>query len=114
MALRRALTYPPFSHVFSIMFAGPAEKDIVLALQKLAAIMEYTNNRDGRDRFAVIGISPAFVSKIKNQFRWKLLVKCTEEEPLKAFVLYCIRKLRENDPLSGITIHLNLNPIVME
>jgi len=114
MALRRALLYPPFSHVFSVMLAGPNEKDIVLALQKLAAIMEYANNRDGRDRFAVIGISPAFVSKIKNQFRWKLLAKCQDAEPLKAFVLYCIRKLRENDPLPGITVHLNLDPIIME
>ena len=114
MALRRAMVYPPFSHVFSVMFAGPAEKDIVLALQKLAAIMEYANNRDGQDRFSVIGISPAFISKIKNQFRWKLLVKCKNAEPLKAFVLYCIRKLRENDPLPGITVHLNLDPIVME
>jgi len=114
MAIRRAMVYPPFSHVFAIMFSGGDEKNIILALQKLTAIMEYCNNRDGRDRFSIIGISPAFVSKIKNQFRWKLLLKCTEEEPLKAFVLYCIKKLKENDPLTGITVHLTLDPIMME
>ena len=114
MALRRSMVYPPFSHVFSIMLSGAAEKDVILALQKLLAIMEYCNNRDGRDRFSIIGISPAFVSKIKNLYRWKLLVKCREEEPLKAFVLYCIKKLKENDPLTGITVHLTLDPIMME
>ena len=114
MAIRRVMVYPPFSHVFSIMFSGGSEKEIILALQKLIAIMEYCNTRDGKDRFALIGISPAFVSKIKNQFRWKLLVKCEEEEPLKAFVLYCMKKLKENDPLTGITVHLTLNPIMME
>jgi len=114
IAIRRAMVYPPFSHVFSVMFSGGSEKEIILALQKLTAIMEYCNTRDGRNRFAIIGISPAFVSKIKNQFRWKLLVKCREEEPLKAFVLYCMKKLRQNDPLTGITVHLTLNPIMME
>jgi primosomal protein N' (replication factor Y) len=64
-----------------------------------------------------MGVSPAFVSKIKQQYRWKLLVKCNEEEPLKLFVLYCIKKLRENDPqrkLTDIAIHLSLDPALME
>jgi len=29
-------------------------------------------------------------------------------------VLYCIRKLRENDPLTGINVHLTLNPVMLE
>jgi len=114
MGIRRLMVYPPFSHVFSIMFSGPQEKEIIVALQKLMAIMHYCNERDKQDRFTVIGMSPAFISKIKKQFRWKLLVKCCQEEPLKAFVLYCIKKLKENDPLTGMTVHLTLNPIVME
>jgi primosomal protein N' len=61
-----------------------------------------------------LGVSPAFVSKVKNAFRWKLIVKCAEEEPLKQFVLYCIKKLRENDPLPQMTVHLSLNPAMME
>ncbi|MCL1842980.1 MAG: primosomal protein N' [Defluviitaleaceae bacterium] len=114
MSLRHAMVYPPYSHVFSVMFTGPNERDVIAALQKLAAIMDYCNLRDGKNRFEQIGFSPAFVSMIKKQFRWKLLVKCTDESPLVAFVLYCIKKLKENDPLKNLTIHLTLNPTVME
>ncbi|MCL2387067.1 MAG: primosomal protein N' [Defluviitaleaceae bacterium] len=114
MSLRRAMNYPPFSLVFSIMFTGPSEREVIDVLKKLAAIMEYCNAKDGKNRFELIGFSPAFVSMIKKQFRWKLLVKCREEAPLVAFVLYCIRKLRENDPLKNLTTHLTLNPIMME
>jgi len=114
ITLRRAMNYPPFSHVFAVMFTGERERDVIAALQKLAAIMDYCNRRDNKGRFEVIGISPAFVSKIKNQFRWKLLVKCKEDEPLKAFVLYCIGKLKENDALMGLTLHLNLDPVMMD
>ena len=114
IAIRRSMEYPPFSHVFAVMFTGENEKSVIQTLQKLSAIMEYTNKKDGRGRFEVIGISPAFVSKVKDQFRWKLLVKCRDDEPLKGFVLYCIGKLRENDPLKGLTTHLTLDPIMMD
>lgn len=114
IALRQAMKYPPFSHVFAIMFTGKNEREIIVALQKLGAIMDYTNKKDNKNRFELIGISPAFVSKIKNQFRWKLLVKCTDDESLKKFVLYCIKKLEENDPLTGILISLTLDPINMD
>ena len=112
--LRQSMLYPPFSFIFSVLFTGPSEKDVIAALQKLQAIMVYCNKKG---RFELMGISPAFVSKIKHQFRWKLLVKCVEEEPLKQFVLYCIKKLRENDPnrqLAKITVQLSLNPPIME
>jgi len=115
IGLRQAMMYPPFSHVFSIMLSGPDEKGIITALRKLWAIMDYSRNLSGgKAQFELLGMSPAFVSKIKNQFRWKILVKCNKEEPLKAFVLYCVRKLRENDPLTGMNIHLNLDPVMLD
>ena len=108
------MAYPPFSHVFSVMLSGPDEKIVISALRKLWAIMEYSKSRSAESRFELLGMSPAFVSKVKNQFRWKILIKCDKEEPLKAFVLYCTRKLRENDPLTGINIHLTLNPVMLD
>jgi len=113
IVLRRAMQYPPFSHVFSVMLSGPEEKVVILALQKLWSIMEYCNTKMTTP-CELLGISPAFVSKVKNQFRWKILLKHQEESPLKAFVLYCIKKLRENDPLTGMHIHLNLNPVMLD
>ncbi|MCL2378143.1 MAG: primosomal protein N' [Defluviitaleaceae bacterium] len=118
IGLRRAMLYPPFSHVFSIMLSGPDEKGVIAALRKLWAIMDYSKkiSESGKtsNQFELLGMSPAYVSKIKNQFRWKILVKCNNEEPLKAFVLYCVRKLRENDPLTGINLHLTLDPVMLD
>jgi len=116
--LRRAMEYPPFSHVFSVMLSGPDEKSVIAALRKLWAIMEYSRkiseSGKAQGKFELLGMSPASVSKIKNQFRWKILIKCAKEEPLKAFVLYCTKKLRENDPLTGINVHLTLNPVMLD
>jgi len=97
--------------VFMILFTGPDERSLIMALHKLLAIMQYCNKKG---MFEMLGPAPAFVSKVKKQFRWKLLVKGAQEEILKQFVLYCLGKLKENDPLKGISIHLTLDPVAME
>ena len=116
IALRRAMCYPPFSHVFCVMLSGPEEKIVIAALRKLWAIMDYCRGkiRNGQAPFELLGMSPAFVSKIKKQYRWKILIKHPEEEPLKAFVLYCIKKLKENDQLADISVHLTLDPVMLD
>jgi len=111
ITLRRTMDYPPFSHVFMILFTGLDEKAIIMALHKLLHIMRYCNKKA---MFEMLGPAPAFVSKIKKQFRWKLLIKGGQEEILKQFVLYCLGKLKENDPLTGIGVHLTLNPTSLE
>ena len=114
MEIRSLMHYPPYSHVFMVLVTGPVEPEVIRTLNKLNAIMEYVNQRDGQKRFEVMGISPAFISKLKNQYRWKILIKATEEDALKKFVLYCIKKLKENDPLKDILITLHLDPMMMD
>ncbi|MCL2420315.1 MAG: primosomal protein N' [Defluviitaleaceae bacterium] len=111
LSLRRTMGYPPFSHVFMVLFTGPDERAVITALHKLLAIMQYCNKKG---MFDMLGPAPAFVSKVKKQFRWKLLVKGAQEEILKQFMLYCLGKLKENDPLKGISINLTLDPTAME
>jgi len=111
LTLRRSMEYPPFAHVFMILFTGADEREIIKALHKLAAIMKYCNKKG---LFQMLGPAPAFVSKIKKQFRWKLLVKSAEEEILLRFVLYCLGVLKDNDTLKGISIGLTLDPMAME
>ena len=111
LTLRRTMGYPPFSHVFMILFTGPDEKTLIMALHKLLAVMQYCNKKG---MFEMLGPAPAFVSRVKKQFRWRLLVKGAKEEILKQFVLYCLGKLKENDPLKGISISLTLDPMAME
>ena len=117
--LRYACEYPPFSSIFMVMATGPVESGVIAALRKLVAIMGYTCKKDserhgGVSRFEVIGMSPAFVSKINRVYRWKILVKSKHEKALTSFVLYTIKKLRENEPLKDITLNLSLNPVMME
>lgn len=105
--LRRQMVYPPFSHIFFIMFTGENEKSVISKIYTLNEIMKKYNKRAG---FDILGPAPAVISKIKKQFRYKIIVKGVEEERVKAFVLYCVDKLREAEDLNGVNINLTLDP----
>lgn len=104
---RKSMIYPPFTNIFVIMFVGENEGYIRQCLNDLLYIMRYYNKNN---IFTHLGPSPAVISKISNNYRWQLMVKCENEEKLRNYVLFCIDKLRQNINLNNISIHLNLNP----
>lgn len=108
---RRQMVYPPFSHIFFVLFTGEDEKKVISKIYALAEIMKIYNKRAG---FDILGPAPAAISKIKKQFRYKIIIKGIEEERVKAFVLYCVDKLRENEDLKGVNINLTLDPSFLQ
>lgn len=109
--LRRQMVYPPFSKIFVIMFVSDSEKEIIQALYKLVDIMTYYNNE--KRQFEMLGPAPATVSKIRNKYRWRIIVKGLDEEKLKGFVFYCIDKLNKDFNTSNILMNLTLNPVLI-
>ena len=107
IALRRQMDYPPYSHIFEILFTGEYEKKLILALAKLCDILHIYNKMDD---YELIGPSPAIVSKIRSRYRWRLSVKGADEERLKNFVLYCVDKFKKTENVSDINISLTMDP----
>jgi primosomal protein N' (replication factor Y) len=104
------MEYPPYSYIFNILFTGGDERKIIVALNQLLNIMNYYNRKG---LFEMLGPSPAQISKINKNYRWRLFVKCKDEEKIKAFVFYCLDKLRQKEDLTGITVNASLNPNMM-
>ncbi|MDR1538083.1 MAG: primosomal protein N' [Clostridiales bacterium] len=111
ISIRRQMSYPPYTHVFYIMFIGSQEKQLMDALYELSDIMA-SYNRNGL--YEVLGPAPAKVSKIKNKYRWKILIKAVDEEKLKSFSFYCLNKLNARLNLSDIYQNFALDPNVMD
>ncbi|MDR1914540.1 MAG: primosomal protein N' [Clostridiales bacterium] len=111
ITLRKQMNYPPFCHVFSVMFTCEQEKALIAALFNLVSVMR-AFNRHGL--FEILGPAPAQISKIHNRYRWKVLIKAQDETKLKNFALYCVDRLREHEDLSSFIIHLTMDPMVIE
>ncbi len=67
-------------------------------------------NYNRKGLFEFLGPAPCMISKIRKNYRWKLIVKSSDEEKLKSFVIYCLNKLKENYNLIGISVNISLNP----
>jgi primosomal protein N' (replication factor Y) len=107
IALRRQLAYPPFCQLFCVLALGPGEKNLILYLNQLAGLMG-AYNRKGL--FELIGPAPAVIAKVKDRYRWKLLIKSPDGEKLKNFVYFCAEKL---PPPPDITISLTFDPVLI-
>ena len=71
--------------------------------------MSYFNKNND---FIILGPVPAFISKIKNEYRFTITVKYSDEYRLKKFVLYCIDKFKERNGKTGIYINITMNRVV--
>jgi primosomal protein N' (replication factor Y) len=108
IAIRRAMDYPPFSHFLLVMFTGKDERSVILNLHILSGIMEKYNRKKF---FTLYGPAPAAVSKIKDNYRHKLIVKGEDEELLKKFGFYCLDKLKVMKvDMIGITVSVTVDP----
>lgn len=104
---RKDMIYPPFTNIFVVMFVGENERYIRQCLSDLLYVMKHYNKNN---MFTHLGPSPAVISKINNNYRWQLMVKCENEEKLRNYVLFCLDKLKQNVSLSNVSIHLYMNP----
>ena len=104
---RKQLKYPPFGNFFVVLFTGVDYNLVVRLLEELHFIMEHYNKNN---QFVLLGPMPAIISKINNKYRYQIVVKSTDENKLKNYVLYCINKLKTRQKLDKINIGLYFNP----
>jgi primosomal protein N' (replication factor Y) len=110
IALRRQLNYPPFTNIFVILALCEDERRLIIILNNLARLAARFNRKKF---FEILGPAPCYVSKVKSQYRWKLIVKGADEDLLKKYVFYCLDKFTKISDLKGVKIDATLNPVTV-
>ena len=87
--MRKMMAYPPFSHIFTVLLSAKQEKEVIESARYLADIMVYYNRKG---KLQILGPTPAVLSKFRQEYRWRILIKCQDEEVLKQFVIFCCEK----------------------
>ena len=82
IGLRKAFGYPPFTNIINLVFSSKDEQqamgisdDIFLKLTKIMSkdIKDY-------DLQNILGPNPSLIYKVKDRFRYQIIVKCAHEE----------------------------------
>ncbi len=108
IAARKIMECPPFTHLAQVVLTGPREDSVVQGAARLGKLM--VHYAEGRP-IEVLGPSPAALGRINNIFRWKLLIKCKEEDRLRAFVDYCCDKFMKEE--KRVTVLVDIDPVTI-
>jgi len=79
--LRKELCYPPFSHIANIIISGTKDDEVIKYANEISILLdEAIKQYVGVEK---LGPAAAAISRIKNRFRWQILIKSSSEEILK-------------------------------
>ncbi|MBQ1368688.1 MAG: primosomal protein N' [Firmicutes bacterium] len=112
IAARRLMQCPPFTHLGQVIIQSRREDNVTSAAKQMAELMR--NYAKGKS-IEILGPSPAQLFRINNVFRWKLLIKCAEEDRLRNFVRYTIDRFKERSDLARyVVIMADIDPMTIQ
>jgi primosomal protein N' (replication factor Y) len=109
---RRALNYPPFGRLVSLRVDGPKSDEVETKAKTLAQGLraQLTRSEKWREQIEVMGPAPAPIPKLRNRYRWQLLLKGTQSGVLLQFAGHARALL----PHSRSTrLHIDVDPYSM-
>jgi primosomal protein N' (replication factor Y) len=81
---REAFSYPPFSRLAMLWISSVHEKRVVQTARNLAGLAEHLQK--SFHGIEILGPSPAPLEKIKNRFRWQIMIKAESAQSLNGFL----------------------------
>ncbi|NLJ98337.1 MAG: primosomal protein N' [Tissierellia bacterium] len=112
--LRKEFNYPPFFNIISIVAYGKDSNKIVKKIKQIYdLILENMKKRNlNSPTNEIIGPFPAPLEKIKNNYRYQILIKCLDKDinELKNIVKWVCILNEYKIELKGIKFNIDINP----
>jgi primosomal protein N' (replication factor Y) len=107
--VRRALGYPPFSHLALLLFTheneAEAKKGALLAKEHFTRTLASTGTH-----VDILGPAPATLSRIKGRYRWQLVLKGPRRNSLKELIGEFLAVLENSRPAFKPVVNVDINP----
>jgi primosomal protein N' (replication factor Y) len=78
LAFRREQNYPPFKRLALLLYSGPGPERSAAEAKKLADRLRLHVERQGLPTVEVIGPTPSYVRRVRNQHRWQILLRAQD------------------------------------
>jgi primosomal protein N' (replication factor Y) len=101
---RRALRYPPFSHLVRVVLRSESEPRLDLAAAKLAATLADSLPEDTD----LLGPAPMF--RLRNKYRRRLLTKAEDREATVVAVRTAVDRMAADRSLKDVAIGVDVDP----
>jgi primosomal protein N' (replication factor Y) (superfamily II helicase) len=101
---RRALRYPPFSHLVRVVLRSESEPRLEQAASRLATALAETLPNDTD----LLGPAPMF--RVRNRYRRRLLTKAQDREATVAAIGAAVERLAAGRSLQDVAIGVDVDP----
>lgn len=114
--LRKEFFYPPYSKLINILFTGTKEEKVIQSANDFA---DRLRRKMIENKLAikemVYGPHPAPLSKMKQKYRWQIIIKCkpVDQNTIQGIINYIRFEAREKDDYKNIHMSIDINPFNM-
>lgn len=110
--IREKLRYPPFTNIAVVILSSPDDRMCFSKSEEVRDILKagLGENTDGE---LILGPVRAPISKIKNRYRWRLVLKCDSMEKLIGVLGEASDFFRKVKGKSEVDLSMDINPVSM-
>ncbi|MFA6541970.1 MAG: primosomal protein N', partial [Bacteroidota bacterium] len=107
---RKALGYPPFSRIILIEIKGQSENKVQTAAEQVGKSLQ-SKLRNA----TMLGPAPAALAKIKNDYRWQIIVKVDKDKDRNAahareVITSIVQQAQQSSQNAGSKIFIDVDP----
>ena len=82
--LRRAMWYPPFCDIVSILVSGKNENMVMRRIREISRQLHFGLDGGECGKIHILGPVASGISKIKDKYRWRMVIKCENSDDINA------------------------------
>jgi len=107
--LRKKLKYPPFCDIIVIGISSKKEEKVIEISEKL---YNYLKQRVIKEKIGILLYKPlpAPIDKIKNNYRWRMIIKCLYGEQVNNLISDGLEEIYNSNNGQNVRVIVDLNP----
>lgn len=109
--MREVLRFPPFYKLISVLAMSKDEEKGLGLLKKFTSILKDYATKVYKSDITVLGPSPAPLSRINDQYRWRVLIRGKNYGDIKSLYLHSIDKFNNIAGKSTLQIIPDIDPL---
>ena len=107
--LRKLLVYPPFCDIICAFFTGEDENTVAMCAKSFFDEL-LSRNKEYKEKIIVLGPTQAKISKINNNYRYRLAVKCRNNSNIRSMITEILKSVSKNKEYKEVSISIDINP----
>lgn len=109
--MRKLMIYPPYCDIYSVTFVCENENNAALCSKIFfEKLVELNENVYKNIKLVVLGPTVAKISKINNNYRYRLALKCKNSSQVRALIGDVLRYISKIKDYRDVKLSVDLNP----